>query len=40
MRANPFTRFIAMRFDEKRGYYKQSQIVTYLQGIPHSTKLN
>jgi len=25
MRANPFTRFVAMRFDEKKRHYKKSQ---------------
>jgi len=25
MRADPFTRFVAKRFDEKKGHYKKSQ---------------
>jgi len=45
MRANPFTRFVARRFDEKKGHYKKSQ-TRYISPIcgefptePNSTKI-
>ena len=37
--ADPFTRFVASRLDEKRDTTK-SHRVTYLRGIPHSTKFS